>query len=201
MIRAAWAAILVAWGTAACSRTLEQPPPPPPEAPPPAVKPMVKKAARPANPWGSSWGASSFATERPAAASAPRAVAVDARPAANTLNGDPDGLKQEDLQKAIDAVMPTIAACFDGAEGAGSVTVSFDADPSGRPANLKVAGGGAGPEGCVRGVLGGLRLPTFTGAPVPVALPLAIRAPVRAKTAAAPAAVPSGQPPPLFVNP
>jgi hypothetical protein len=197
MIRAGLvAALLAAWGAAACTRVVEQPPLPTPQAPPPVVKPVVRKAARSANPWGST----SFASDRPAAV-APRPVAVQARPAAvDTLNGDPKGLTREDLQKAVDAVMPTIAACFDGAEGAGSVAVSFDADPGGKPVNLKVSGGGPGPEGCVRGVLGGLRLPTFTGAPVPVHLPLAIRAPTRAKTAAAPPA-PSGQPPPLFVNP
>jgi hypothetical protein len=196
MIRAAF--FLLVWGAAACTKVQEQPVLPPPEAPPPVVKPVVRKPARSANSWGSS-----FASERPAAP-APRAVvAVDARPATvETLNGDPNGLKREDLQKAVDAVMPTLAACFDNAEGAGSVAVSFDADPGGKPINLKVSGGGPGPEGCVRGVLGGLRLPTFTGAPVPVHLPLAIRAPVRAKTAAAPAtAAPPGAPPPLFVTP
>jgi hypothetical protein len=187
----------------ACTKVIEQPTLAPPDNPPPEVK-VAKKPTRPPsrNPWPPS---TAFASDRTAPVARP-AAAPDTRPAVETLNGDPNGLKREDLQKELDGAMPALAACFDGSEGSSNVALSFDADPAGKAANLKVSGGNPTSAGCVRGVLGGLRLPAFSGAAVPVHFPLTVRAPVRPKPAAAaqaataPAAEPAA-PPPLFVNP
>jgi hypothetical protein len=124
--------------------------------------------------------------EAPAAASeipapsTPGAVAIaaarDAGPA--TLNGDPGGLKREDLNRAIDAVMPGFAGCFQGGPAPGGpVGLAFDADPSGRAQNVRVSGAGAEAQKCITGALAGLRLPAFAGPSVPVEIPLAVHRP------------------------
>ncbi len=201
MVRPAVAALWLACAGGACTKVQEQP-----ELPRQVMaQPIASAPAKPARPRNTPWPSSTpFAPDRVAPA---RRSAPDTRPAVETLNGDPNGLKREDLQKVMDGAMPALAGCFEGSEGSISVAVSFDADPGGKATNLKVSGGGAGAEKCVSGVAAGLRLPSFAGASVPVHFPLSIRAPIRAKPAAAaspgaPAAAPEpAAPAPLFMNP
>src|SRR2546429_4920841 len=76
---------------------------------------------------------------------APAALPPDAAPTViDTLNGDPKGLKREDINNALREALPTLAACFQGA-GPPSIGLSFDAEPEGRATNIKVSG--ASPEG------------------------------------------------------
>jgi hypothetical protein len=149
----------------ACTKVQEQPvlQTPPPEAKP-APPPLPPRAAKPAK---QRWGFDPPAPP-PRRQPAEPAVAVD------TLNGDPNGLKRDDLQKALDAAMPRFTSCFGSATGSVNVSLTFDATAEGKPDNIKVAGGG-GADGCVTGVVKGLRLPTFSGKPVPVSFPLSIQ--------------------------
>jgi hypothetical protein len=131
---------------------------------------------------------------------------------ADTLNGDPKGPTREALSQALDGVLPAVARCFP--DGAASVGVSLEADPSGKAANVKVTGAGAA-EGCVRGAVAAVRLPTFEGKAVPVSFPINIQttrpappagaAPTAAAAPVAPPApepVPGGAAPPsVFVQP
>jgi hypothetical protein len=181
----------------ACTKVNEQPvlPPQAPAVPQAAVK--KPPAPRPPVRWKSA-----FASERTTTTTTTRLPRTpDAGPAVDTLNGDPQGLKREALQKALDAAMPSFAACFDGSQGSVNVALSFDVDPSGRASKLRVTGGGAAAERCVSGVTNGLRLPTFAGPPVPVHFPLSIRASAPAAPAAPAATAESARPSPLFVNP
>ncbi len=185
----------------ACTKVNEQPPPPQPAPLEQVPVPRPAAATRPTRTlksatWTSSWVADQT---RPPTAKLP--ARPDAAPA-GTLNGDPNGLKREALQQVLDAAMPSFAACFDGSQGSLTVSLSFDADPSGRASNLRVQGGGAGPERCVSGVAAGLALPTFSGDPVPVHFPLSIRGSTSTPApAAAKAEPPPARPAPVFVNP
>jgi hypothetical protein len=193
MVRHALVALLVGC-SAACTKVNEQPALPP-QAPSPAVGPVVKKTVRPRPTWSTS-----FESDRPVVAR--RTAPPDARPAIETLNGDPNGLAREELQKALDAAMPAFARCFESSEGSVNVSLSFDAEPAGEASKLKISGGGAAAERCVSGVVNGLRLPTFSGPPVPVHFPLSIQAATRPKTAAVPQpASEPARPAPLFVSP
>ncbi len=98
---------------------------------------------------------------------------VDALKAINTLNGDPNGLKREDLNNAMQAVIPSLASCFEAAAPP-SVTLAFDADPSGAVQNVKVTGASPTAETCVTRSLTAMRLPVFQGKLVPVTFPLTI---------------------------
>jgi hypothetical protein len=189
------AACLLALGAGACSKVNEQPPLPAPEEAPPPVK-QVKKAPRPNRPWPSS---SAFASDQMAAQ--PRAAPDAARPAVETLNGDPNGLKREDLQKILDGAMPAFAACFDKAERSVNLALSFDAEAAGSVGNLKVSGGDPASDTCVKRVVTGLRLPTFSGPAVPVHFPLSIQASVRKMPATPPPPAEPARPAPVFVNP
>jgi hypothetical protein len=110
----------------------------------------------------------------------------DAAPAVivDTLNGDPKGLKREDINNALQQALPTLAACFQGA-GPPSIGLSFDAEPDGKATNIKVSG--ASPEGerCVSATLGRTKLPVFEGKSVPVSFPISIYRPTEVPTPAA----------------
>jgi hypothetical protein len=164
---------VLALAAGACTKVQEQPvlQAPPPEARP--APPPPPKAAKPAK---ARWGFDAPAPPRRQADPQP-AVASD------TLNGDPNGLKREDLQKTLDAAMPRFTSCFDSATGSVNVSLTFDAGPDGKPDNVKVAGGGSTADRCVATVVNGLRLPTFSGKPVPVSFPLSIQRTVTQTTA------------------
>jgi hypothetical protein len=124
----------------------------------------------------------------------PAPAPPDAAPAViiDTLNGDPKGLKREDINGALQQALPTLAACFQGA-GPPSIGLSFDAEPDGRASHIKVTG--ASPEGerCVSATLGRTKLPVFEGKSVPVSFPISVFRPAEAPTpaAAAPSAAPA----------
>jgi hypothetical protein len=187
------------WGAAGCIKVNEQPPLPEVELEPPPAAPVVKKAPRPNRPWAPTAFASDPAPPPAQVAAKPDA----ARPVVETLNGDPNGLKREDLQKILDGAMPAFAACFEKSETSVNVGLSFDADPAGGASNLKVTGGDPASSSCVKKVVSGLRLPGFSGPAVPVHFPLSIHASTRPKPAASapPAVTEPARPAPVFVNP
>jgi hypothetical protein len=169
----------------ACTKVNEQPVLPP-TVQPPAPQPVARKPAPRPAPWRSA-----FASDKPREPVARLPRQPDAGPPPETLNGDPNGLKREALQKALDGAMPAFAACFDGSQGSMSVSLSFDADPGGKASNLRVSGGGGA----------GLALPTFSGSAVPVHFPLSIRASAPAPAPAPAAKAEPARPAPVFVNP
>jgi hypothetical protein len=180
-------------GLLACTKVVEQPVLETPPAPPQAQAP-----ARPRAPQRPAWPSSA-----PAPAAAP--VARETAAPVDTLNGDPNGLKREDLQAALDGAMTRFSGCVD-APGTTQLALSFDADPEGKATNIKVSGGGGNAEGCVSQVAGSLPLPKFTGKAVPVHFPITVQ---RTVTQQAPAAAAEASarrsaasaPPPVFVKP
>jgi hypothetical protein len=109
----------------------------------------------------------------------------------DTLNGDPKGLKREDINAALQGALPALSACFSGPNAPTSVGLAFDAEPDGRPSHIKVTGASAAGEQCVSATLAQTKLPTFQGKSVPVQFPLSFYRPPAppAPAAAAPAAV------------
>jgi len=120
----------------------------------------------------------------------------------DTLNGHPNGLRREILNRAIQEAMGSYAKCFTLTEQEPLVSVSFQADPSGRPSSVRVTGASSGVEYCVRGITQGIRFPSFEGKGVQVDLPLTFH---RAQVAPEPESSPGGRPapmaPPLFMEP
>ena len=180
---------------AACTKVNEQPPlpPPPPEAP-------VK-----IRPPGGFRGSAPVATPgvprqfRAPAAAGDAAVLPAAR--ADTLNGDPNGPKAADMQKAVTTVMPTLQSCFSQAAGSAQVSVAFTAAPSGRAEDIRVTGGGAAVDGCLSRAMAAAKLPVFSGDGVPMQFPLSVERTVTRPAAPAAAAAAAQSPPPVFVNP
>jgi len=128
---------------------------------------------------------------------------VTATPAGSrsTLNGDPNGITRDTLNRSIQGAMGAFAACFSALTQDPMVSVSFEADPSGRPSLVRVGGAPPDAEHCIRDVVQGLRFPSFEGKGVPVDLPLSFHRVARPTQAASPAAA---QPPgaaPLFLQP
>ena len=89
-----------------------------------------------------------------------------------TLNGDPNGLTRETLNRAVQGAMGSLANCFASLTQDPMVSVSFEADPSGRPSLVRVGGAPPDAERCLRNVIQGLRFPSFEGKGVQVDLPL-----------------------------
>jgi hypothetical protein len=199
--RVGLASVVLAWaGSGGCTKVNEQPALPPQVAPV-ASHAVAKKVVRPVpRVWQTQTG---FGSASPSLPVRPAAT-PDAGPvASDTLNGDPNGLKQEVLQKALDGLMPRFSTCFESTEGSVNVGLSFEVDPSGRTTNLKVSGAGAA-ERCVAGVVSSVQLPSFSGRPVPVQFPLSIHRAASSKPAPAAQAVPEparAAAPPVFVNP
>jgi hypothetical protein len=102
----------------------------------------------------------------------------------DTLNGDPKGLKREEINNALQQALPVLAGCFPGSGGPASIALSFDAEPGGRASNIKVAGATPEAERCVSASVGSLRLPTFEGKAVPVQFPISLFKPVAPPTPA-----------------
>jgi hypothetical protein len=91
---------------------------------------------------------------------------------ATTLNGDPNGLTRETLNRAVQGAMGSLAACFSSLTEDPMVSVSFEADPSGRPSLVRVNGAPSDAERCIRNVVQNIHFPSFEGKGVPVDLPL-----------------------------
>jgi hypothetical protein len=116
----------------------------------------------------------------------------------DTLNGDPNGLKREQIGTALQQALPSLAPCLQGAPGA-SVGLSFDADPQGRARNIKVSGASPDAERCVSTALAQVKLPEFAGKAVPINFPLTVYRPAAAPGAAPPP--PSAPPSPPAPSP
>jgi hypothetical protein len=117
----------------------------------------------------------------------PTSLTPDAAPTVviDTLNGDPKGLKREDINNALQQLLPSLAGCFSGGGGPPTVGLAFDAEPEGRASHIKV--NGASPEGerCVSATLGAAKLPAFEGKSVPVQFPISVFRPAAPPSAAA----------------
>lgn len=185
-------ALGVSMGTAACTKVREQPPAPVVESAPGSlaaktVSPRQRPAPRPA-----------FGAALPAPASS---GAVAARPATSPDTAPaPAGrpLDQAAVNKAVQVATPAMAACLNEGAGSHNVQVSFDADPSGRPRNVKLTGAPPEAERCLVGQVSVLRFPEFDGPAVAISFPLTTYRPPPAPPA------PSAPPPPapkVFVNP
>lgn len=118
-----------------------------------------------------------------------------------TLNGDPNGITRDTLNRSIQGAMGAFASCFSALTQDPMVSVSFEADPSGKPSLVRVGGAPADAERCIRNVVQGIRFPSFEGKGVQVDLPLSFHRVARPTQAGGPA---GGQPPgaaPLFLEP
>ena len=89
-----------------------------------------------------------------------------------SLNGDPNGITRETLNRSIQGAMGSLAACFTNITQDPMVAVSFEADPSGRPSLVRVNGAPPDAESCIRNVVQGIRFPSFEGKGVQIDLPL-----------------------------
>jgi hypothetical protein len=121
---------------------------------------------------------------------------------AGTLNGNPNGLSREVLNSTIQGTMGSLATCFSPSAQNPMVSVSFEADPSGRASLVRVSGAPPDSERCVRNIVQNMRFPRFEGNGVHVDLPLTFHQVGRNQPAAEPSGEskgPSG--PPLFLQP
>jgi hypothetical protein len=89
------------------------------------------------------------------------------------LNGDPKGLKREEVSTALQKALPSLAPCLQGNGGA-NVGLSFEAAPEGRASNIKVSGASPEAERCVSNALAQVKLPSFEGKAVPLQFPLSV---------------------------
>ena len=119
-----------------------------------------------------------------------------------TLNGDPNGITRDTLNRAVQGAMGAFAACFASLTEDPMVSVSFEADPTGKPSLVRVGGAPQDAEHCIRNVVQNIRFPSFEGKGVQVDLPLSFH---RVARPAQPGASPGGQQPsqgaPLFLEP
>lgn len=128
-------------------------------------------------------------------------VAATAGGSRATLNGDPNGITRDTLNRSIQGAMGAFASCFSALTQDPMVSVSFEADPSGKPSLVRVGGAPADAERCIRNVVQGIRFPSFEGKGVQVDLPLSFHRVAHPTQAGSPA---SGQQPgaaPLFLEP
>ena len=117
-----------------------------------------------------------------------------------TLNGDPNGLTRETLNRAIQGAMGSLAGCFSSLTQDPMVSVAFEADPSGHPSLVRVGGAPPDAERCLRNVVQNLRFPAFEGKGVQVDLPLSFHRVAR-PSQAAPSAQQAPTAAPLFLEP
>jgi hypothetical protein len=120
-----------------------------------------------------------------------------------SLNGHPNGITRETLNRSIQGAMGALAACFTNITQDPMVAVAFEADPSGRPSLVRLSGAPPEAEKCIRSVVQGMRFPAFEGKSVQVDLPLSFH---RAAQPAQPAnrggeQQGQGNAPPLFLEP
>jgi len=144
--------------------------------------------------------APSVVPDDPAPTQVQVAAADNPTGAKTTLNGDPNGITRDTLHLAVQGAMGSLAACFSSLTEDPMVSVSFEADPSGRPSLVRVGGAPPDAERCIRNVVQNIHFPSFEGKGVQVDLPLSFHRVARPPQPAAP----SGQPPPgapLFLQP
>jgi hypothetical protein len=137
-------------------------------------------------------------TRRPwPVATRPTSSPPDAGPPAiiDTLNGDPKGLKREEINSALQEALPALAGCMP-ASGPPSFGLSFDAEPDGHATNIQVNGASGEAATCVSATLARLKLPVFEGKAVPVQFPISVYRPLAPPT---PAAAVETAPPPATV--
>lgn len=182
-----------------CTKVVEQAPLPPQvestQDPLRTPTPAPRPAPRPSSGWRNE-----SVESPPPPAPAPRPEQAPA---------EDKGLKREDLDKALQAVMPSLAPCFQGGGSAPTVSVKFEADPSGQAKNVSVTGASSDAQRCVTSAISGLRLPVFEGKAVGVDFPLTVYqpppppkpAPAAPAPAAAGAAAGQPQEPRLFLRP
>ncbi len=118
-----------------------------------------------------------------------------------TLNGDPNGLTRDTLNRSIQGAMGSLAACFSSLTQDPMVSVSFEADPNGRPSLVRVGGAPPDAEHCIRSVVQDIRFPTFDGKGVQVDLPLSFHRVTRPAQQGNPAGAQPPTAPPLFLEP
>jgi hypothetical protein len=122
------------------------------------------------------------------------------RPA--TLNGDPNGISRETLNRAVQAAMGSFAGCFSSlTQDPPVVAVSFEAEPSGRPSLVRVSGAPPDAESCIRNIVLGVRFPSFEGKPVQVDLPLSFHRVPGVAQSAGNSVQQAPKAPPLFMDP
>lgn len=102
--------------------------------------------------------------------------------APETLNGDPEGLKRDELQAALQGVLGRLAQCFVKSEVTSAV-VSFEADPTGVPRGIRVKGAEGPTASCISGIVSAISFPRFSGNPVPIDYPISV---LKQQTAAIP---------------
>jgi hypothetical protein len=173
--------LTIACLTVGCTKVLEPAPPPPPAEP--VASPTRPKSALPRRP------PSATAAVSPAA---PAQVAPS-----DTLNGDPNGLKREALNEALQKALAAMQGCL-GSSGPTTMGLGFTAQNDGNAADVQVSGASVEDERCVSGAVRAMRLPAFQGKPVPVKLPLNVFRPQLPPPPVAQAAppAPSAPPPP-----
>jgi hypothetical protein len=117
----------------------------------------------------------------------------------STLNGDPNGITRETLNRAVQGAMGSLAACFSSLTEDPMVSVSFEADPNGRPSLVRVNGAPSEAEHCIRNIVQNIRFPSFEGKGVQVDLPLSFHRVARPGHQGSPAS--EQQQAPLFLEP
>jgi hypothetical protein len=140
--------------------------------------------------------------DNPAPVAAP--TAGPAKPAGEaTMNGHPNGITRETVNRSIQTAMGALATCFTNVTQDPMVAVSFEAEPSGRPSLVRVNGAPPDAEKCIRSVMQSVRFPAFEGNGMKVDFPLSFHRVAQPTQAANPAEQRGGQenPPPLFLEP
>jgi len=118
-----------------------------------------------------------------------------------TLNGDPNGITRDTLNRSIQGAMGSFAACFASLTQDPMVSVSFEADPTGRPSLVRVGGAPPDAEHCIRNVVQNIRFPSFEGKGVQVDLPLSFHRIARPSQSGSPAGQQAPAQAPLFMEP
>jgi hypothetical protein len=134
----------------------------------------------------------------PAVAVAPTGVPAGT----GSLNGHPNGLTREALNMAVQGTMGRLATCFSPSAQNPMVSVSFEADPAGRPSLVRINGAPPDAERCMRNIIQGMKLPRFEGNGVHVDLPLTFHQVGRPQQPSSPANTPApAGGPPLNIEP
>jgi hypothetical protein len=184
----------------ACKRQSYLPPlPQPPQISAPEPRHSPKSVAYRAEP-GTPIAPSVIPDEPPPTAlAAPSASSDKAAVQRATLNGDPNGITRETLNRSVQGAMGALAGCFASMTQDPTVAVSFEADPSGKPSLVRISGAPPDSEHCVRQVVQGIRFPAFDGKAVQVDLPLSFHRVASPTQVNQPAQAPTG--PSLFLQP